>query len=84
MVKLRLARAGGKRYPVYRIVATDSRSPRDGRFIEAIGQYNPNSSPKVLTFNDDRLDYWLGKGAQPSETLGKLILKYRREQGASA
>ncbi|MBW2731986.1 MAG: 30S ribosomal protein S16 [Deltaproteobacteria bacterium] len=83
MVKLRLARAGGKKQPVYRIVATDSRSPRDGRFIEAIGQYNPNTAPKVLTFKDERLDYWLGQGAQPSETLGKLILKYRREQPVS-
>jgi small subunit ribosomal protein S16 len=82
MVKLRLARAGSKRHPIYRIVAADSRCPRDGRFIEKVGHYNPNVEPPTLLIESERLDYWLSKGAQPSETVRNLIRKHKREAAA--
>jgi len=74
MVKLRLARAGAKKRPFYRVVATDSRSPRDGRFIEQLGTYDPLKNPAVFSIKRDRLDYWLGVGAQTTKTLHRLIL----------
>lgn len=74
-VVLRLARAGAKKRPYYHVVATDSRNPRDGKFIEAIGAYDPNLSPPKIQFNSDRLDYWLKTGARPSETVADLIKK---------
>ena len=80
MVKLRLARAGAKKRPFYRVVVTDSRMPRDGRFIEQIGHYDPKADPVVLTIKEDRLDYWLSVGAQTSETLGTLVKKHRNAQ----
>lgn len=72
-VSLRLARAGAKKKPYYHVVATDSRSPRDGRFIEAIGAYDPNLKPAKVEINADRLAYWLKAGAQPTETVASLI-----------
>ncbi len=72
-VVLRLARAGAKKNPYYHVVATDSRNPRDGKFIEAIGAYDPNLNPPKIAFNADRLDYWLKTGARPSETVADLI-----------
>ena len=72
-VVIRLARAGAKKRPYYHVVATDSRNPRDGKFIEAIGAYDPNLDPPKITFNKDRLEYWLKTGAQPSETVADLI-----------
>lgn len=72
-VKLRLTRVGKKKQPTYRIVATDSRSPRDGRFIEILGHYNPRQEPSVLLVDNERAAYWLGVGAQPSERVGKLL-----------
>ena len=75
MVKLRMARAGAKKRPFYRVVVTDSRSPRDGRFIEQIGTYDPNKDPAVLKIKEDRLAHWLGVGAKPSDTLRRLVLK---------
>lgn len=84
MVKLRLSRSGSKKRPVYRIIATDSRSPRDGRFIESLGQYDPTRTPAVFSIDDERLAFWQSKGAQTSETLHKLILRQRREQAAAA
>lgn len=72
-VVLRLARAGAKGRPYYHVVATDSRNPRDGKFIEAVGAYDPNLSPPKVEFKQDRLEYWLGVGAQPSETVADLI-----------
>src|ERR1700733_8608929 len=74
MVKLRLARQGRKKLPIYKIVATDSRSRRDGRFLENLGQYRPSNEPgqKVL-INEDRVLYWLGVGAQPSDTVRSLL-----------
>ncbi|MEK6757400.1 MAG: 30S ribosomal protein S16 [Bacteroidota bacterium] len=73
MVKLRLRRAGKKKYPIYKIVAADSRSPRDGRYIEALGQYNPNVHPVALTFKEERVFHWLRKGAQPTDTVRSLF-----------
>ena len=72
-VVLRLARAGAKKAPYYHVVATDSRNPRDGKFIEAIGAYDPNLEPPQISFNRDRLDFWLKAGARPSDTVADLI-----------
>lgn len=76
MVKLRLARAGAKKNPFYRIVVTDSRNARDGRFIEQIGHYDPKPDPVTFTIKYDRLEYWKSVGAQTSDTLGQLINKH--------
>lgn len=73
MVKLRLTRVGAKKRPFYRVVVADSRSPRDGRFIEQIGTFDPTTKPSGFTIKEDRLEYWLGVGAEPSETLKRLI-----------
>ena len=73
MVKLRLRRAGKKKNPIYKIVAADIRSPRDGRFLEAVGQYDPNVNPILLTVKEDRVFYWLKKGAQPTDTVRSLL-----------
>ncbi|MBZ4398011.1 30S ribosomal protein S16 [Myxococcus sp. MISCRS1] len=72
-VVLRLARAGAKKKPYYHVVATDSRNPRDGKFIEAVGAYDPNLNPPKVEFNEERLNYWLKTGATPSETVADLI-----------
>ncbi|HCA79146.1 MAG TPA: 30S ribosomal protein S16 [Bacteroidetes bacterium] len=73
MVKLRLRRAGKKKHPIYKIVAADIRSPRDGRFIEAVGQYDPNINPILLTVKEERVFHWLRKGAQPTDTVRSLL-----------
>lgn len=73
MVKLRLRRTGKKKYPIYKIVVADIRSPRDGRFIETVGQYNPNVNPVVLTVKEERVFHWLRKGAQPTDTVRSLL-----------
>lgn len=73
MVKLRLRRTGKKKYPIYKIVAADMRSPRDGRFIETVGQYNPNLNPTGLNIREERVFYWLRKGAQPTDTVRSLF-----------
>ena len=72
-VKIRLNRMGKKRNPVYRIVVADSRSPRDGRFVEEIGTYDPNQEPSLVTVNEEAAKKWLANGAQPTETVGKLL-----------
>ena len=72
-VKLRLKRMGSKRKPFYRIVAADSRAPRDGRFIEIIGTYNPTTNPVVL--NEELATKWLKEGAQPSDTVRNILSK---------
>jgi small subunit ribosomal protein S16 len=84
MVKLRLARVGAKKKPFYRVVVSDSRSPRDGRFIEQIGVYDPKMNPAVFKVKQDRLQHWLSVGAQPTETLHRLILAHREEAQAPA
>jgi small subunit ribosomal protein S16 len=72
-VKLRLTRVGKTKQPQYRIVAADSRSPRDGRFIEILGHYNPLSDPSTLVVDQEKVDKWLSQGAQPSERVAKLL-----------
>ena len=72
-VKIRLARAGAKKRPFYRIVAADTRSPRDGRFLEKLGTYNPNTEPSTVHLQHDRVSYWLGVGAQPTVTVQRLL-----------
>ena len=72
-VKIRLKRMGANKKPFYRIVVADSRSPRDGKFIEEIGYYNPVSEPKQIKINDEKAKKWLGVGAQPTETVKKLF-----------
>lgn len=74
-VKLRLTRQGAKKAPVYRIVAADSRSPRDGRFIEVIGHYNPTTNPATVTIDEELALKWLHNGAQPSDTVRNLLSK---------
>ena len=75
MVKIRLRRTGKTKQPSYRVVIADSRSPRDGKFIEIIGHYNPVQQPKVLEIKADRARYWLGVGAQPTDTVVYLLKK---------
>lgn len=73
MVKLRLKRMGKKDFPVYKIVAADSRSPRDGKFIDAVGLYDPKSHPMTINLKEDRVLYWLKNGAQPTATVRSLL-----------
>ncbi len=73
MVKIRLRRTGKTKQPSYRVVIADARSPRDGKFIEIIGHYNPIRQPKVLEVKADRARYWLSVGAQPSDTVAHLF-----------
>ena len=75
MVKIRLRRMGMKKAPFYRLVVTDSRNPRDGRAIEEIGYFNPVSEPAELKINEERAKYWLGNGAQPTDTVRGLLKK---------
>ena len=82
MVKIRLARHGAKKKPFYRIVVTDTRSPRDGRFIEQIGYYDPTRKPTVVEIKKEKLDRWLQQGAQPSETVAHLIKKVSKAVAA--
>jgi small subunit ribosomal protein S16 len=73
MVMIRLRRTGKTKQPSYRLVVTDSRSPRDGKFIEIIGHYNPIRQPKELVVKNDRARYWISVGAQPSDTVARLL-----------
>ena len=70
---MRLTRKGGKKDPVWRVVVADKRSPRDGRFIETVGRYNPQTDPSTIVLDEDRIRYWLSKGAQPSDSVKKLL-----------
>ena len=72
-VKMRLKRMGQKKAPFYRIVVADSRSPRDGKFIEEIGTYDPTREPSVIKFDEEATKKWIATGAQPTETVGKLL-----------
>ena len=89
-VKIRLMRVGKKKQPSYRVVVTDSRSPRDGRFIEILGQYAPRAEPSVVSIDADRALHWLKVGAQPTEQAGKLLeiagvwAAYKTEVGKDA
>ena len=73
MVKIRLRRLGAKKAPFYRVVVADSRYPRDGRFIEEIGYYDPTKTPSVIKIDTEKADKWIKNGAQPTETVKKLI-----------
>jgi small subunit ribosomal protein S16 len=72
-VAMRLTRVGSKKNPIYRVVVADSRSPRDGRFIEIVGRYNPQTDPSTIDFDEERVKDWLSKGAQPSNTVMRLL-----------
>src|SRR5690606_37668234 len=72
-VKIRLRRMGRRKHPVYAVVAADGRSPRDGRFIEDLGRYEPVREPATVSLNEDRILYWLQQGAQPSDTVRNLL-----------
>ncbi len=73
--KIRLKRMGAKKNPFYRIVVADSRAPRDGRFIDEIGTYNPNTNPATVDINAEKAQKWIGTGAQPSDTVKSLFKK---------
>jgi small subunit ribosomal protein S16 len=73
MVKIRLRRMGAKKQPTYRFVVTDARSPRDGRFIEIVGHYNPRTEPKTVVIDEEKIKAWLAKGAQPSDPVRRLL-----------
>jgi small subunit ribosomal protein S16 len=75
MVRIRLARHGSRKKPVYRIVVAHSESPRDGRFIEQVGLYDPTRSPTLVQFHAEKLATWLKKGARPTQTVAQLIRK---------
>ena len=83
-VKIRLARAGAKKAPFYRIVATDKRNARDGRFIEILGRYNPRSEPSMIEMDVEKVEAWLEKGAEISETCAKLLAIAKDPEAASA
>ncbi len=72
-VKIRLRRMGKKKAPFYRVVVADSRSPRDGKFIDEIGTYDPNQEPSAFKFDEEKAKKWLSNGAKPTETVGKLM-----------
>ncbi len=72
-VKIRLARHGAKKRPFYRIVAADSECPRDGRFLEKLGTYNPLQDPVEVVLNTDRINYWIGQGATPTDTVRSIL-----------
>lgn len=81
-VKIRLARAGAKKAPFYRIVAADSRSPRDGRFLEILGRYNPRTHPSFIELDIERTEAWIAKGAQMTETVEKLYIISKNPEAA--
>ena len=87
-VKLRLARIGAKKQPTYRIVVADSRSKRDGRLVERLGHYDPRTEPSTIVINEERVKYWLGVGAVPTDALGPILKqagisdKYVRQRAA--
>ena len=77
MVRIRLTRRGAKKRPFYRVVAADQQAPRDGRFIEQLGYYNPMVDPSEIKLDLERIDYWVGQGAQPTDTVKMLIKRAR-------
>ena len=72
-VRMRLTRVGSKKNPIYRVVVADSRSPRDGRFIEIVGRYNPQTDPSTIELDEAKVKDWLGKGAQPTDAVARLL-----------
>jgi small subunit ribosomal protein S16 len=82
-VRVRLTRVGSKKNPIWRVVVADGRSPRDGRFIETIGHYNPQTEPSTILVDEDRMQHWLDRGAQPSGAV-KQLMKARRKSAVAA
>ena len=82
-VRVRLTRVGGKKNPFWRVVVSDQRSPRDGRFIETIGHYNPRTEPSTIVIDEQRLEHWLGRGAQPSGTVKSLLKAHAAGRSAA-
>jgi small subunit ribosomal protein S16 len=72
-VKLRLTRVGSKKNPIYRVVAADARAPRDGRFLDIVGRYNPQTDPSTIDLDEPKIKDWLAKGAQPTDAVAKLL-----------
>jgi small subunit ribosomal protein S16 len=72
-VRIRLTRVGSKKNPIYRVVVADQRSPRDGRFIEIVGRYNPQTDPSTIELDEEKVKAWLDKGAQPSDAVARLL-----------
>lgn len=83
-VSIRLQRFGAKKRPFYRMVAADSRAPRDGRFLEQLGTYDPMLDPPAINLKSERLEYWLSVGAQPTQTAASVIRRHRRTAVAEA
>jgi small subunit ribosomal protein S16 len=81
-VRVRLTRVGSKKNPIWRVVVADQRSPRDGRFIETIGRYNPQTEPSTIAIDEERLQHWLARGAQPTGAV-KQLMKAQAKSGAS-
>jgi small subunit ribosomal protein S16 len=71
--RIRLARVGSKKNPIYRVVVADARSPRDGRFIEIVGRYNPQTNPSTIELDEEKIRDWISKGAQPSDSVRRLL-----------
>ena len=71
--KIRLARVGSKKNPIYRVVVADSRSPRDGKFIEIVGRYNPQTQPSTIEIDEAKVKEWISKGAQPTDSVRRLM-----------
>jgi small subunit ribosomal protein S16 len=82
-VRVRLTRVGSKKNPIWRVVVADQRSPRDGRFIESIGRYNPQTDPSTIAIDEERLQHWLARGAQPTGTVKQLIKAQGKSGGAA-
>ena len=83
-VRVRLTRVGSKKNPIWRVVVADQRSPRDGRFIETIGHYNPQTEPSTIRLDEERLQHWLARGAQPSGSVKQLVKAYAKGGGSAA
>jgi len=75
VVKIRLRRMGGKKQPLYRIVVADAHAPRQGRFLESVGHYNPRTEPETVVIDTERAQYWLSQGAQPTPAVARLLQK---------
>jgi small subunit ribosomal protein S16 len=84
MLSIRLRRSGATKKPHYRVVVADSREPRDGRFVEVVGHYDPRKDPAVVKIDTERTEYWIGKGARPSDTVRSLLKEQAKAGQAGA
>ena len=83
MLAIRLRRTGSTKRPYYRVVVADSREPRDGRFVEVLGHYDPRRDPAVVKIDAERAQYWIGKGARPSDTVRSMLKKDKKKAEAA-